>query len=192
MTMTRARVPGADEPVPSDPDAALRVLYAAHWGSMVRLASLLLGSTSAAEEVVQEAFVGTYRRWHRLHDREAAAGYLRRSVVNGCRSAHRHRAVELRHRPPSTPAPAGPDELAERRDDDATVMRVLATLPPRQKEVLVLRYYADASEAEIADLMGISRGAVKSHAHRGTTTLRAALAAAGVGPADDGPAGGRS
>ena len=177
MTMARAQSAGADEPVPTDPDTALRMLYAAHWGALVRLASLLLGSTSAAEEVVQEAFVGTYRRWHRLRDPQAAAGYLRSSVVNGCRSAHRHRVVEIRHRQPSDPAPAGPDEIAERREEDAVVMAVLATLPQRQREVLVLRYYLDASEAEIADLMGISRGAVKSHAHRGLATLRAGLEA---------------
>lgn len=169
---------GADEPVPTDPDSALRMLYAAHWGALVRLASLLLGSTSAAEEVVQEAFVGTYRRWHRLRDPQAAAGYLRSSVVNGCRSVHRHRVVEVRHRQPSEPPPVGPEELVERRAEDAGVMAVLATLPQRQREVLVLRYYLDASEAEIAELMDISRGAVKSHAHRGLASLRAGLEAA--------------
>ncbi len=179
--MTREQARGADDPVPTDPDSALRMLYAAHWGSLVRLASLLLGSTSAAEEVVQEAFVGTYRRWSRLRDPQAAAGYLRNSVVNGCRSVHRHRVVELRHREPSPPEPAGPEELAERRDQDATVMAVLATLPPRQREVLVLRYYLDASEAEIADLMGVSRGSVKSHAHRGLAALKEGLQQQGTG-----------
>jgi len=166
---------GRDE-LPRDPDAALRVLYASHWGSMVRLASLLLGSTSAAEEVVQEAFVSTYRRWSRLQDPQAAGGYLRTCVVNGCRSWHRHQQVEIRHRRPGPPEPAGPAEVAAQRAEDAHVMAALRTLSPRQQEVLVLRYYADASEAEIAELCGISRGAVKSHAHRGLHALRGALA----------------
>lgn len=161
---------------PLDADTALRVLYAAHWGQLVRLATLLLGSTSAAEEVVQEAFVAVYRRWHRLEDPHAAGAYLRTSVVNGCRSAHRHRQVEVRHRQPAAPPSAGPDEHALQREDDAAVMSALRRLPARQQEVLVLRYYLDASEAEIADLAGISRGSVKTHAHRGLAALGAALA----------------
>ncbi len=176
--MVRQPAAGAHgrEELPRDPDAALRVLYATHWGSMVRLASLLLGSTSAAEEVVQEAFVSTYRRWSRLQDPQAAGGYLRTCVVNGARSWHRHQQVEVRHRQPAAPEPDGPAELAARRSADAEVSRALRTLSPRQQEVLVLRYYADASEAEIAELCGITRGAVKSHAHRGMQALRAALA----------------
>lgn len=176
MTMAeqgaRGRSREPDATALADPDVALRALYAAQWGGMVRLASLLLGSTSAAEEVVQEAFVSMYRRWSRLKDPQAAAGYLRTSVVNGCRSWHRHQAVELKHRQPSAPEPAGPAETVEQHEQDAVVMAALRSLPPRQQEVLVLRYYADASEAEIAELCGISRGAVKSHAHRGMASLR--------------------
>ncbi len=179
MTMAEQGAPGrSGEPVVAalrDPDTALRVLYAAQWGGMVRLASLLLGSTSAAEEVVQEAFVSMYRRWSRLKDPQAAAGYLRTSVVNGCRSWHRHQAVEIKHRRPGAPEPTSPAEIVERHEQGALVMAALRSLPPRQQEVLVLRYYADASEAEIAELCGISRGAVKSHAHRGMATLRTAL-----------------
>lgn len=159
----------------TDPESALRALYATHWAPMVRLAALLLGSTSAAEEVVQDAFVALYRRWSKLTDQEAAAGYLRTSVVNGCRSWHRHQAVELRHREPPPPGGAEPTELAEMHEHDARVLSALRTLPRRQQEVLVLRYYADASESEIAALCGISRGAVKSHAHRGMAALRETL-----------------
>lgn len=175
---TLARSRDADErrdALPHDPDEALRVLYATHWGPMVRLAALLLGSTSAAEEVVQDAFVATHRHLPGLRDPQRAGGYLRTSVVNGARSWHRHRQVEERHREPAPPAPAGPDDLAARSADDARVMAALRRLPRRQQEVLVLRYHADASEAEIAELCGISRGAVKTHAHRGLAALRAAL-----------------
>lgn len=179
---SRPRATAGDGPEPRpagavlDADTALRVLYAAHWRQLVRLASLLLGSTSAAEEVVQDAFVAVYHRWHRLEDPSAAGAYLRASVVNGCRSAHRHRQVEERHRPPAPPEPAGPDERAAQSADDAAVMAALRRLPDRQQEVLVLRYYLDASEGEIAELVGISRGSVKTHAHRGIAALRSALA----------------
>jgi RNA polymerase sigma-70 factor (sigma-E family) len=166
--------PRADA-LPADPDAALRVLYATHWGPMVRLATLLLGSTSAAEEVVQDAFVSTYRHLPGLRDPQRAGGYLRTSVVNGTRSWHRHRQVEERHREPSPTPPLGPDDVAAQVDADALVMSALRRLPRRQQEVLVLRYHADASEAEIAELCGISRGAVKTHAHRGLAALRTAL-----------------
>lgn len=179
---SRARASAGDsrEPRPTDTvldaDTALRVLYAAHWGQLVRLASLLMGSTSAAEEVVQDAFVAVYRHWNRLADPAAAGAYLRASVVNGCRSAHRHRKVEERNRPPAAPEPPGPDERALQSTDDAAVMAALRTLPARQQEVLVLRYYLDASEGQIAELVGISRGSVKTHAHRGIAALRSALA----------------
>lgn len=162
--------------VPSAADAMLRVLYDDYWAVMVRLATLLLGSTDAAEEIVQEAFIGIYRRLGRFAEAADAAGYLRSSVVNGCRSAHRHRKVTVKYRQPAPPEPPGPGEIAERRESDAQVLAALRTLPRRQQEVLVLRYYSDASEAEIADTLGISRGAVKSHSHRGVTALRTALA----------------
>jgi RNA polymerase sigma-70 factor (sigma-E family) len=163
-----------------DADAAVAHLYAAHWRSLVRLAALLMGETASAEEVVADAFVALHRRWSGLQDPQAAHAYLRASVVNGSRSVRRHRDVEVRHRQPGAPEPAGPEERAVRADEDARVMSALRRLPRRQQEVLVLRYYADASEAEIADALGISRGAVKSHAHRGVSALRQALTEEGA------------
>lgn len=159
-----------------DADTAVRALYAAHWTGLVRLAALLLQETATAEEVVQDAFVALHRRWSRLADKDAALGYLRTSVVNGARSALRHRNVAERHRPVGAPEPAGPEERALQSVQDARVMAALRRLPRRQQEVLVLRYYSDLSETEIADSLGVSRGAVKSHAHRGIASLRAALA----------------
>ena len=160
-----------------DADQAVRALYTTHWVPMVRLAALLLRETSSAEEVVQDAFVSLHRRWGRLKDPHAAVGYLRTSVVNGCRSVHRHRQVEVRHRQPAMPEPEGPAERALAAAQDREMVAALARLPQRQREVLVLRYYADASEAEIAEALGISPGAVKSHAHRGLSALRAQLGA---------------
>ena len=158
-------------------DEALEVLYAAHWRRLVRLAVMLLHDQGAAEEVVQDSFVAMHSKWGRLHDPDKALAYLRQSVVNRSRSHLRHLSVVRRHaereRPPT--AAAGADHTAydvERRD---TVLDALRDLPRRQREVLALRYYLDLSEAEIADVLGISRGAVKSHASRGAAALRAVL-----------------
>lgn len=160
-------------------DEAVEELYAAHWTSLVRLAALLLHDTGRAEEVVQDAFVAMHGRWHRLREPDKALAYIRQSVVNKSRSALRHRGVAQRHlaaEAPRTPTVVpGPDADAISRRD--AVLDALATLPGRQREVLVLRHYLDLSEAEIARTLDISAGAVKSHASRGSATLRAALAA---------------
>jgi RNA polymerase sigma factor (sigma-70 family) len=102
-------------------------------------------------------------------------------VVNACRSQLRHRDVEERHRQPADPSPAGPEEHAIRGFEDARVLAALRRLPRRQQEVLVLRYYADLSEQDIAQTLGLTKGAVKSHAHRGLAALREALERAGAG-----------
>ncbi len=169
----------AEGPATWDADTAVATLYSAHWNQLVRLAVLLTRDQSVAEEIVQDAFIALHRRWHRLSDPGAAHAYLRASVVNGSRSALRHRGVQERYRQPADPAPAGPEELALRADEDAHVLSALHALPRRQREVLVLRYYADLSEFEIAQALGLSRGAVKSHAHRGLASLRAALTVSG-------------
>lgn len=154
-------------------DAALEQLYAAHWRQLVRLSVLLVRDQGLAEEIVQDAFVAVHGRWSRLRDPENALAYLRQAVVNRSRSALRHRAVVARHaasvRAVDTPDPT-PD--TDRRE---AVLDALRALPDRQREVLALRYYLDLSEAEIADTLGISRGAVKSHASRGAAALRALL-----------------
>jgi len=164
-----------DDPATWTADVAVTALYAVHWPAMVRLATLLTRDASVAEEIVQEAFVGLHGRWHRLQEPAAAHGYLRTSVVNGARSALRHRSVVERHFEPGAALPAGPEEHAIRSTEDARVLAALRTLSRRQQEVLVLRYYGDLSEHEIAATLGVSRGAVKSHAHRGLAALRAAL-----------------
>jgi RNA polymerase sigma-70 factor (sigma-E family) len=173
-----ARIPGADaSAVPRTADEAVRVLYGTHWHQLVRLATLLTRDASVAEELVQDAFVSLHRRWSSLADPAAAHGYLRTTVVNNARSVLRHRGVEERYRQPGPPEPSGPEERAVQATEDAQVMAALRSLSRRQQEVLVLRYYADLSEQEIAETLGMSRGAVKSHAHRGIAALREALSA---------------
>lgn len=166
-----SRATGADE--------ALEVLYADHWRALVRLSVLLVRDQGTAEEVVQDAFVSVHGHWDRLRDHQAALAYLRRSVVNGSRSVLRHRAVRTRYAHREAVPGTAPDELggtAERLAERAAVLDALAALPRRQREVLVLRHYLQLSEAEIAATLGISRGAVKSHASRGSAALRGLLA----------------
>ena len=177
MTQPRPRDAAHAAPPPASREEALERVFEAEWAPMVRLATLLLGGDQRrAEEVVQDALVGLHRAWPRLADTERGAGYLRRSVVNGCRSVHRHRVVEQRH----LRVVADAEVSAEDTEHDSAVhdqlVRVLRDLPVRQREVLVLRYWADATEADIARTLGISRGAVKTHAHRGMTAVRAGLA----------------
>ena len=156
-------------------DRAVTQLYSAEYRKLVRLAVLLVRDTGTAEEVVQDAFVAMHDGWHRLKDADKALAYLRQAVVNKARSVLRHRMVvdkNMQEAPPDMPsAEHGAFVLLERH----AVVAALRDLPERQREAIVLRYYADLSEAEIAETMGISRGAVKSHTSRGMTALRAAL-----------------
>jgi RNA polymerase sigma-70 factor (sigma-E family) len=156
-------------------DEALGALYAAHWQRFVALASSLMGESASAEEVVADAFVTLHGRWDRLSDKRSAVAYLRTSVVNGARDVLRHRVVTDRKRPPPDPSPDGPEEHAVRAAEHRMVLGALDALPTRQREVLVLRYQGEMSEEDIATALGISRGAVKTHAHRGLSALRAAL-----------------
>lgn len=165
---------------PSEADTAIAGLYAAHWRPLVRLAYLLLRDQAAAEDAVQDAFIATHRNWHSIRDQALAAAYLRRAVVNNARSVHRHEAVVRRE----LTAEAGRADVLGRADaasaesaalseiGNAEMLAALQTLPPRQQEVLVLRYYCDLSEAQIADALQIAPGSVKAHAHRGLAALR--------------------
>ncbi len=161
-----------------DADTALEQLYAAHWRQLVRLSVLLVHDVGTAEEIVQDAFVAVHARWSRLRDHDLALAYLRQTVVNRSRSTLRHRGVVLRHLTRSSAPPPAPaaDEALLAGDRRGAVLDAMRQLPQRQREVLALRYYVDLSEAEIADALGISRGSVKSHASRGSATLRALLA----------------
>lgn len=164
-------------PVPAqwDPDRAITALYGEHYLSLVRLAALLVHDPGTAEEVVQDSFLAMHGAWGRLRDDNKALAYLRRCVVNRSRSVLRHRTVVDRKTPGPAPdlpsAEHGALSLLER----SAVVSALLSLPHRQREALVLRYYGDLSEAQIAASMGISRGAVKSHTARAMETLRAIL-----------------
>jgi RNA polymerase sigma-70 factor (sigma-E family) len=159
------------------PDEAVTLIYAAHYRSLVRLAWLLVRDVGTAEEVVQDSFVALHGTWRRLRDADRALGYLRSSVVNRSRSALRRRQVVERHAPAPPPDAPSAEHGAMGALERQAVVAALRRLPTRQREVLVLRYYADLSEADIAETLGVSRGAVKSHAARGVAALRTSLEA---------------
>jgi RNA polymerase sigma-70 factor (sigma-E family) len=154
---------------------AVTKLYSTHYRSLVRLAGLLVRDEPTAEEVVQECFVAMHDGWHRLREEDKTLSYLKQAIVNRARSVLQHRAVMDRNAPKPAPdmpsAEQGAMALLERRD----VIAALQALPIRQREALILRYYADLSDAQIAQMMGISKGAVKSHTARGMASLRAVL-----------------
>jgi RNA polymerase sigma-70 factor (sigma-E family) len=169
-----------DTGLPVDPDVAITELYHAHWHRLVRLAWLLLRNQQAAEDVVQDAFVATHRRWASIREGGRVVGYLQTAVVNGCRSVLRHQVVVDRQNVRDAAAADVPGRN-EHGSAETQVMQTarrdamidaLRELPERQREVLVLRYYSDLTEAQIAQALDISPGAVKTHAHRGLTALR--------------------
>ncbi|MDE0804581.1 MAG: sigma-70 family RNA polymerase sigma factor [Acidimicrobiales bacterium] len=154
-------------------------LYRAEYRSLVRLATMLVDERGLAEELVQDAFVAAARTSGAgsLRDPAAAPAYLRSAVMNRARSHLRKRRVRRRHlrsvEPPRS-AP-GADDPVLRADSTRRMVAALRRLPLRQREVLVLRYYADLSEAEIAETLGIGTGSVKTHAHRGLAALEPLL-----------------
>jgi RNA polymerase sigma-70 factor (sigma-E family) len=158
-----------------DADRAVIDLYTTHYRSLVRLAALLVRDIGTAEEVVQDSFVAMHGGWRRLRDSEKALSYLRQSVVNRSRSVLRHRVVVDRNSPKPPPDMPSAEHGAIALFERSAVIAALRTLPTRQREALVLRFYADLSEAQIADAMQISRGAVKSHTARAMQALRTVL-----------------
>jgi RNA polymerase sigma-70 factor (sigma-E family) len=143
------------------PDPSFADLYRDSHANMVRLAFLLTGSPDVAQDVVQDAFVSVHRAWSRVRDPPA---YLRRAVVNACTSHHRRMFRERRNRaaPGSTIVDLGADELFD----------VLDTLPARQRAAIVLRYWHDLDESDIASALGCRPGTVGSLLHRAIAHLR--------------------
>jgi len=162
-------------PAEWDAEQAVTSMYSEHYRSLVRLAALLVRDVATAEEVVQDSFIAMHTAWRRIRDNDKALSYLRQSVVNRSRSVLRHRVVVDRNAPKPAPDMPSAEQGALTLLERTAVVSALRSLPPRQREALVLRYYGDLSEAQIATTMGISRGAVKSHTARAIASLRAVL-----------------
>ncbi|GAA3238171.1 SigE family RNA polymerase sigma factor [Actinocorallia longicatena] len=154
------------------PGETITDLYRGHALGLVRLALIMTGDRQAAEDAVQEAFFGLHRNWHRLRDRDKALTYVRSAVLNRCRDTRRRGRFRLtEHLPPVWSAEAAVLHDEEQR----AVVAALHRLPGRQREALVLRYFLDLSEAEIALTMGVSNGTVKSTTSRGLAALERIL-----------------
>jgi RNA polymerase sigma-70 factor (sigma-E family) len=142
--------------------------FEVHYAHLVRLARHLVDDATEAEDVVMDAFAGLERHWSRVRRTEDAFFYLRASVVNGARSRLRRLRVARERRHSQLDVDAAPaEQLAMVHLEHEAVVRALRTLPRRQREVLVLRYYDGASEVEIAETLDIGLGSVKTHASRG-------------------------
>jgi RNA polymerase sigma-70 factor (sigma-E family) len=150
-------------------------IYTLHYNQLVRLAVMLVHDVQTAEEVVQDAFEAMHLAWRRLRETEKALSYLRQAIVNKSRSVLRHRKVVELHAPKPAPDEQSAEHAALTLIERSAVTSALRSLPERQREAVVLRYYGDFSEADIAKAMGISRGAVKSHTARAMASLKSTL-----------------
>lgn len=160
-----------------DRRTALSDLYRAEYRNLVRLATLLVDQQEVAEEIVQEAFVRMDGAWDRVQDPAARPAYLRSIVMNLARSGLRRRLVARRHRPVPVADVAAAEQHAVLREDQREVLAALDTLPLRQRQCVVLRFYEDFTEVQIAEALGISQGSVKQHLHRAMQSLTERLEA---------------
>jgi RNA polymerase sigma-70 factor (sigma-E family) len=172
-----AEIARATREQPARPDGARAVtdLFAAHHLALVRLAMVMVGDLATAEDVVQDTFERLHRRWPVLRDEACGLAYARSSVLNACRSVHRRSAVARKY---SGRLADGPDvcpDTAQESAERSSMLTALRGLPRRQREVLVLRYYADLNVAEISGTLGISPGAVRSTTTRGLRALARGL-----------------
>jgi RNA polymerase sigma-70 factor (sigma-E family) len=157
--------------VDASAEAAFREFVESRWQALVRIAYLLVGDHGYAEDLVQVALVRTHRNWHRIERRDAPEAYVRKVLVN-LASSHWRRLWHRVERPAEympEQVTADPTEHTDRRDE---LWSALQTLPPRMRAVLVLRYFEDLPEAQVAVALGCSTGSVKSQASRGLARLR--------------------
>ncbi|MEU9301306.1 SigE family RNA polymerase sigma factor [Streptomyces sp. NPDC048269] len=152
--------------------------YQAHYRSLLGLAALLLDDTASCEDVVQEAFIRVHSARNRVRDRDKTLAYLRQTVVNLSRSALRRRILGLKLLSKPMPDMASAEEGAYDQLERDDLIKAMRGLQRRQREVLVLRYFADMTEAQVAETLGVSLGSVKAYGSRGIAALRVAMEAA--------------
>lgn len=159
----------------ADIDQTVGHLFEVEAKNLVRLARFFVDDRDAAEDLVQEAFIRLARSLHRVRDPEAAPAYLRSIVLNLARDHNRRGLVSLRHRMSADPTPPSPDEHLELHEDQQRVIDALRSLPAGQRNCLVLRYYVELSNPEIADTLGVSINTVKTQIQRGMAALERTL-----------------
>ncbi len=152
-------------------------LFDAEAANLVRMARFFVDDRDAAEDLVQEAFIRLARSIHRVEDPDRVPAYLRSIVLNLARDHNRRGLMSLRHRMRTAPEPhgTGPEEEWELLDDQRRVIEALRDLAPGQRNCLVLRYYLDLSNAQIAATLGVSVNTVKTQVQRGMAALAHSL-----------------
>ncbi len=173
MTMSESVAKVAEQPAAVN--LLIGRLFRQEGASLVRLARFFVDDRTAAEDLVQEAFIRLARAAHRVRDRDKLPAYLRSIVLNLARDHNRRGLVSLRHRPPADPPPPSLDERLEVREDQRRVIEALRDLPRRQRDCLVLRYYLELGVAEIAATLSLSVNSVKTHLQRGLRALQGSL-----------------
>ena len=158
-----------------DADALVVELFRQEAQRLVSLARFFTDDRTAAEDLVQEAFIRLARNAHRIRDQDKAAAYLRSIVINLARDHNRRGLVSLRHQPPAVLDEASAEETASREESRREVVDALRALPHRPRECVALRYYLELSVEEIADAIGVSANSVKTHLKRGLRSLAATL-----------------
>jgi RNA polymerase sigma-70 factor (sigma-E family) len=158
-------------------EEVLSGVFRERYSSLVGLARLLLDDRSQAEEVVQEAFARTLEAWERLRNVDDPYPYVRRTVVNLARSGLRRRVVARRSIPERAVHVPGTESDAIASESRREIVHALRSLPRRQRECVVLRYFEESSTEETADVLGISEGSVKTHLHRALQALETMLEA---------------
>ncbi len=164
------REPGGTSVRADEATVAVGALYQSTAVGLIRLAYVILGDRQAAEDVVQDAFCNLFNRWDRLSHLDGAEYYVRVSVLNACRSVMRRRLVRSRRVLYELPAPSV-EAAVLGREERAELIRAVDRLPRRQRETLILSYYLDLPDDEIATLMGVGMSSVRSARHRALETL---------------------
>ncbi|WP_156399977.1 SigE family RNA polymerase sigma factor [Phycicoccus sp. Soil748] len=156
-------------------DDLVRALFVTESARLVSLARFFVDDRTAAEDLVQEAFIRLARASHRIRDEGRAAAYLRSIVINLARDHNRRGLVSLRHRPPAVLDEPSAEETASAQESRREVVEALRELPRRQRDCVVLRYYLDLGIEDIATTLGVSPNSVKTHLTRGLRSLAARL-----------------
>ncbi|MFD5571611.1 SigE family RNA polymerase sigma factor [Streptomyces cadmiisoli] len=172
----------------AEQEAQFQEFVRARWSHLVRTAYLLTGDAHHAEDLTQTALAKAYRSWRRVARSDSPEAYLRRMLVT-CNSDRFRKRRVAESLTPTPPERAGSDDAVSRADERGALLTALAGLPPKQRAVVVMRYWEDLSEAEVAEVLGCSPGTVKSQAAKGLAKLRTYP---GLAQVMDAPARGRT
>ena len=167
VSTTRDQVP--------DFESQAAALFNAEAPSLLHLARFYVDDKTAAEDLVQEAFIRLSRSIERVRDPARGAAYLRSIVINLARDHNRRGLVSFRHRPPAAPDAPSAEEHATKTEGRQEVVEALRALPKRQRDCVALRYYLDLSIPDIAETLGVSTNSVKTHLQRGLRSMAQTL-----------------